>query len=268
MQRRATAIALASALYAVAVAAVHDAPRIAPSALAQSVARPFVLPSLWRRLVDASRRSDPGEAIAAGRLIAQLLPDWTDGLVHVAWICALDLSREAPNPGAALDRLETGVGWLAASAEERAGREPRVAAELLLAAATLVEARADADPELAAAFRTRLDRDPSDVAHEYIGRALRLAPDPAIRDRHAFSTLRLAVGALRMGDVARAQETLDIAARLLAALPDPQAKAAADAIRRLRPLPSYLADPDTIGPLLDDPWLRDLGLALEELRDG
>lgn len=268
MLRRATALALASALFAAAGGVVHDAPRVPPAALAASAVRPFVLPGLWRRMREASLRAEPAEAVAAGRLIAELLPEWTDGRIHVAWIMALDLAREADGAAAAVDHLLRAVAWLTAAADERAARDPRAAAELLLGAATIVAARRIGDPALAAEFRQRTGHDLTEVAHRHRERALALAPDPAIEDAHAFGSIALAAGAVRMRDLPRAEAMLQAAARLLDERPGPQARAAARAIRELPPLEQLLTDRSALAAIATRPWLTELGEALRELRDG
>jgi hypothetical protein len=267
MIARATTVALAVALWGAAGQVAGDAPRRAADEVVASLARPFALPSLWRRFAAATRSGDPAEAIASGRLVARLLPAWTDGLLHVAWICALDLAREGPTAESGADHLLTALGWLEEAADRAADR-PERAAEILDGAAILIEARTARDPRLGAAFRRTLGRDPASAAHDLLERARRLDPGPLRDQRRAFATLRLGVSAIRMGDLARAEAILGAAGAELAALADPHAAATAAALRALRPLSIYLTDRDARRALAADPLVGALGRALEDLADG
>ena len=263
MMRRATGLGLALASFVAARALLHEGPKTSPVEIAERAVRPFVLPTLWRRLSDAGRRGEPGEAIAAGRLISSLLPRWTDGLVHVAWICALDLSAEEGTTAAALDRLQLAIGWLLEAAQSREIRgDHQAAADLWLAAATMLDARTDQSPALAAAYRTRVGDDPTVASDELIARAVAAVPDPALRMRHAFATARLISGAIRMGDLTRAQRTIPIALAALDRIDDDGARELASALRRLHPLVWYADHPSDLAELRSDPWLEDIGRSL------
>ena len=232
----------------------------------RDVVRPFLLPSLWARLDAASRAGDPGEMLAAGRAVSGLMPGWTDGTVHFAWICAFELAREHPGRDALADLL-LAVDWLREAAEERAAAgDAEAAAELWMAAATFVD-HAAADQDLAARIRTDLEVDPSVMSRDLVACAAATAPGDATESRLAFATVRLIAGAVRMDDLDRASATIDVAKTALRPFAQREdAGAALAALDRLRPMRDYREDPAALDELAKDPMLSELAEALRAMR--
>ncbi len=262
-----TELLLAAALLGLASIAT---PPVATGATSRAVLRdairPFALPALWRRADVASRNANPEELLAAGRLIADLLPEWTDGAIHYAWTCAFEVPRDRPDRDP-LAALMLAVDWLREDARRRLDRDaPEDASELLLAAATIVDHAATIDPTLAARIRREFDTDPSTISRDLVARAASIAPDETTQRRLASATFRMIAGAVRMHDLPRAQATVEIARRMLEPFAGrADADLALAALDRLKPLATYLHDPAALQELTDDPMLADVADALRTL---
>jgi hypothetical protein len=260
----------AAAVLSIAVPVVAtgtDGEHVSRSLRVAAVMRPFLLPSLWAHLDEASQAEDPAERLAAGRVVTELLPEWTDGTIHFAWTCAFDVPRDRPERDAVGDLL-LAIDWLREAADERlAARVPEDAAELLLAAATIVQHRVATDREVARRLRAELDRDPATIAHELVAAAVDAASNEATRSRLAFATIRLIAGSIRMGDLSRAEEQCRVARRELQEFAGrADADLAIAGLDRLGPLSAYLDEPLALERLRADPLLSEVAEALSALR--
>ena len=235
-----------------------------PAALPRHLARPLVLPFAWRGLCEAMQRGDLGAAVGRGRTLLRLLPEWADGHLYFAGLLAYEATQRETDPEAKLDRLLAALAVL----DEAETLTPRHLGQFLLAKAFFVEHGTSRDPELAAAFRDRVGKDPLEFAAQQLERAKTLAPGTEARDQHAYLTERMIRLAFDAGDLERALRLTELAQRLLAdvraeahAAGEPQAGATAEehhaSLQRLRRKLS--GDPTlTWGELERDPILEDL----------
>lgn len=244
-----------------------------PARLVRDIARPFLLPGLWSRLADPLVRDDPAEVVATLRIVAGLVPEWTDGTIDVAWREAVDLGREEATPELQARRLSTAERWLTDAADERSaerdGAQP--AADLWLAAACLLTVRADQQPGIAAAYRRTRGVEPIERAAELTDLAVRAVDDAAIRTRAAHAAVRVVAAALRAGDVDRAQAMLDATLARLAALKDrASARRAHGALSRLPPLRTLVDEPSRLAEFRSDEDLAEIAAAIDALttKDG
>ncbi|MFO1053421.1 MAG: hypothetical protein U1F36_14510 [Planctomycetota bacterium] len=259
---RAALIATAVAAL-VGASAVQGTPRVEPGTIARDVMRPFVLPGLWNRLTALPRNNDPTETLAVLRLVADLIPEWTDGLIDVAWREALDLGREAQGADARAKHVNRAVTMLLADLDARREADPHVAAELLLAAATILTVFGDQDRAGAAAYRELEGIDSISRAGELTERALDCDEDPTIALRSAHAAVRVVAAALRDRDVARAQLVLDAARTRFRTLADREsARRALHALDRLPPLRELANDPQRTKAFLGDPDLDEIARAI------
>ena len=258
---------LTAALLAFAAAAwIPGGRRAEPGQVALAIARPFALPGLWARLGDVLVRDDPGEAVAALRLVAELLPEWTDGTIDVAWRHGVELGSESGSPVVAARRLREAEGWLVAAATARGPARPRAAAELLLAAATMLTVCGDRDVELAREYVAAGGTEPIDRAGELTERALAFAGDPSLELRAAHAALRVVAAALRGGDLRRAQLVLDATRERFRDLrANDTAQRALAALDRLPELATLLADPARTRTFRGDPDLDEIAQAIDAL---
>lgn len=239
-----------------------------PGRFVREMTRPFVLPQLWSKLADPVLRDDPAEAVATLRLVAALVPEWLDGTIELAWRQAVELGREAGEPGLAAARLRSAERWLDEAAQARLG-EPEgaaAAAELWLTAACILTLRADRDPALAARYREQSGVDALERAGELSDRAAQMVEDQALEARAAHAAVRVVAAALRGGQLDRAQDLLDSATLRLAALRERESSARAlAALRRLPPLRQLVGDPALARGFRDDPDLAEIVQAIEAL---
>ncbi|MCC6783962.1 MAG: hypothetical protein IT457_14050 [Planctomycetes bacterium] len=239
-----------------------------PGRFIREITRPFVLPQLWSKLADPVLRDDPAETVATLRLVAALVPEWLDGTIELAWRQAVELGREAGEPGLAAARLRSAERWLdeAAQARLREAGGAAAAAELWLTAACILTLRADRDPALAARYREQSGIDALERAGELSDRAAQMVEDQAIEARAAHAAVRVVASALRAGQLDRAQDLLDSATVRLAALRERETTARAlAALRRLPPLRQLVGDPALARGFRDDPDLAEIVQAIEAL---
>ena len=232
------------------------------------MSRPVLLPALWASLRRAYQTGDPAEAVRLGQVLGALVPEWTDGLVHFAWLLAFDVGRRQRGPEQSVDILETALAWLDARRSEVEVNSPAEAAALLMAMALIVEERSEEDREVAAALRRRFGRDATALADDWVGQAIALAPSDAKRDAQAFLSLRVVAGALRMGDLEGALAALATSRRRLEALSDQDTvRSALGAISKLN---AYLADPSagTLEALEENDYLGEIAGALRAFPGG
>ena len=226
----------------------------APRELARALARPLVLPFLWRGLADAEQRSDAAEAFADSRLVLAWLPEWADGRVLFACRHALEgdeeLLAEPLRTERALERLAASWAFLQQEKQQAlamaAGsaapeRWQRTARELLSGMAFLVELAARRDPSLAAALAAPgsvLGGDAATVADRCLAEAEALGAGPALREQRLFAVPRLAAAFLSRGERRQAVELLELGIRRLDEVRDKDVAAAWRVL--LLPVAAYL----------------------------
>ncbi len=174
------------------------------------LARPAVLPALWSAMARHSRAGELGAAVARGRRLMQLLPEWTDGHVYVADLLAFEGVERAVDAGEAADRLLTAVAML----EDAAARRPDQAGRLLLAAAVLLRMRAEDEPTVGAAVRDRTGQTPLHLGEALIERARARDPGLDAEVEHGYVMVRMIGLALTQEQPARARRLATRAARL------------------------------------------------------
>lgn len=229
----------------------------------RALARPFVLPLLWRGLWQA-RNEEPPEALAArGQQLLALVPEWTDGHVLFASQLAFAASTRAKGTEASADRLLAALALL----ETAQRRYPPGAIDCLAAMASFVEIRCSQDHALAAELGRRLGQEPNQVADAYLARAEALSPSTSISDRRTYLLATAIESALRTGDDARALATIARMRQRLTSAVD------ADLAHRwdlaLGNLARFLGgDPSiTWNTLADDPLMQDMADALHARRN-
>ncbi|MBK8975993.1 MAG: hypothetical protein IPM29_08710 [Planctomycetes bacterium] len=268
MAGSATVYASAVALFGVAFAAGADQRPVDPRELARVAARPLALPTAWARHEAAMRAGDPERLLAASRLLAGLLPEWTDARVQVAWTLAYDLGGEARDAAGRTALVLRAVDELMAAAESPPPTTGATSvAELWIAAAAILEDRCRADAEVARGVATRAGRDYAEVVHELVEHAVAAAPSGETTGRLAFVTARLVAGCLRSGDVERAEHVRQAAlAQLRQVDPSMAPEGWVTALEELGDLRRLRADPARIDALAGDPQLTDIVAALRQLR--
>jgi hypothetical protein len=256
--------AFAVACFALAVplltgaALLRPAPRHTAGDRLRALARPFVLPFLWRGLWQA-RNEEPPEALAArGQQLLALLPEWTDGHVLFASELAFAASLRAGDPEAAADHVLTALALLEAAIVIH----PPGAVECLAAMASMVEIRCAQDHALGNVVARRLGDEPSRVADAYLARAEALAPSTSLADRRTYLLLTVIEAALRTGDDRRALDTIEHMRRRLSGAVDEELAARWDVA--LQSLAGFLRGDSRItsAQLADDPLLHDMLAAL------
>ncbi|MEZ5963237.1 MAG: hypothetical protein R3F56_05250 [Planctomycetota bacterium] len=230
----------------------------AGAARVRALARPFVLPLLWRGLREA-RIEEPPEAMAArGQQLLALVPTWTDGNVLFASQLALAASARAHGAAEAADRLLAGLALL----EQARRQDPAGTVEYLTTAASFVEIASARDPALATELRDRLGEPPDQIADAFLRRAEAASPSESIADRRTYLLATAIAAALRTEDDARALATIERMRQRLSTAVDRQLAEQWSA--SLARLDGFLrGDPSvTRDTLKDDPLLRDMVEAL------
>jgi hypothetical protein len=266
MIARATALLSVGVLLTAAQTVLPGEPGRPAASWATNLIRPFALPPLWRDLTTATVEGRSADATAAAVRIAALIPSWDDGAALAAWLSAFDEASDAPSPGAAAERVLSAIALL----EERAGflaaQAPQRAADVLGTAATIAEAAFARLPDAAAALHDRQGSTPSEIAADLLGRAAALDPSEARAERRALATLRAACGAIRLGDLSRAELTFEAAVSQFRAVGTDFAQRSADALHALPPLSVLAADPSPLRAQAGQPLFLDLADALDALR--
>lgn len=262
--RRWLALGLAAACWVGAALVTPPGPRPGAVVMLRDLVRPLLLPYAWHGFVTASHAGRLGEAVARGRELLRLLPDWSDGHVAIAAMLAFDASQAASDPDTALDRLLAGLAVL----REARTLAPRDAARFLVAEAFLAETRAGQDPAVAAAFQARLGQSAWAFAEQRTTAAVALSSALSVQSEQAYVTERAAAHAFRAGDRRQAQEFATRAQQRFTALAEALQHArrsadAAEARRRgaaLGLLARHLAgDPGvSLDTIEADPYLKEL----------
>jgi hypothetical protein len=222
--------------------------------------RPLALPVVWRALDAADQDGTPEEYASQGRVLMQLLPEWTDIHSHVAARLAYDASLAQSDAGAALDRVLAGIELLEFALELDGRASAHEAIRRSQAAFLFV--RCTQDDALAREFERRTGRHPSKQAEEFLRDIPRFAASPHLQSDLCFVLIDALPSRIRMGDAVLSD--LLIAMELLAAVPD--AVLAAQWRTSLENLRRYLTEPDDISlvELAADPRLAKIVQALEE----
>lgn len=139
------------ACYAGAV--VVQAPRQSLLETGRDLVRPALLPLLWAALESAQTEGTAEEYADRGRMLMKLVPQWTDGHIHVAGQLAFRASLAQEDKAVAVDRLLAGLALL----DEARATNPTAEAdeELVATKARWLFVRCSQDPALAAAFQAR-----------------------------------------------------------------------------------------------------------------
>ena len=259
------AVTVAILATGIGAAASAGAPPVRFAALSRALIRPAVLPTAWAAYADAEERGDPAAAAAALETILAAMPEWADGHVALAWTIGQEIGSEAPDADGALGYLLDAVRRLEQPAARFARQRPSTAAELLLAAASLIEIRTADDPALEDAWQARLGEAPLDAARRLVATAARTVEDAALQQRLAFITQRSVAAVIRTGDLRRAEDVRRSAlSRLSTLAPSPARDAALDALRRLGDVTDFANGRRSIDALDGDPALADVARALHE----
>lgn len=237
-------------------------PRQSLADTGRNLVRPLLLPLLWSGLDDAQRFGTPEEYASRGRVITGLIPEWPDGQIHVAGRLCFEASRAQPDPDRALDRLLAGLGLLE-EAEARA-LDPAARREFLQSAARFLFLRCHDDAALAAAWKRRVGRSPTESVEAYVRRVPGVHESTHLRAELCFMLIGGLVTEIRLGEsMDRILRHVDTALALLEDVEDREL--ARDWTHSLTNLRSYLLGNDdiTLDELEKDERLRTV---LEELR--
>ena len=180
-------ILIAALLYGTAaVGGAPTQPERLP-ALGRDLVRPLLLPIVWRGLESASRRGSPEEYADKGRVLMALVPQWTEGHVHIAGQLAFDASIAQSDPDAALDRLVAGIDLLSTSAQIYSS--PRATETILRNQAAFLYIRCAQDLDLATAFHRRFGVFPDERVEAYMRAIPRFADSEHLQTELCFSII-------------------------------------------------------------------------------
>lgn len=149
--------------------------------IGRHLARPIVLPFLWRGLQNTKRTGSIQDYVAQGQTLMKFIPEWSIGHVHFANQLAYDGVQTAASPDIGVDRLAEAIQLL-----ERAMRKHPAGSETYLkAAAALLYVQCNKHPAVAEAFAQRLGN-PFQLAETYLRRIPRFRDSAFLQDQIPF----------------------------------------------------------------------------------
>lgn len=256
-----------------------------PSAAVQkplhAVLRPFALPMSWRWLDRSSRAGNPVEELAACRQVLTVVPEWTEGHLHAAWLQGHELALEERDAERRAGLLAQAMTEVDTEARRLAELDRGIdAAELWLGSAALAIHRSEIDPAMSERFRQRFGRHPQDAARAATEQAFEIAPGEVTRGRLGDAVLSQLRFALDQGDLDRAETLRTACARLFGGVDAPSAQRLAtslDSLGSLTDLARRLQDDSTRATTLEalaskreqEPWLtRLIDSLIDDREDG
>lgn len=192
----------------------------------RDLVRPLLMPMLWKGLESAQRDGTPEEYAARGRILMKLVPQWTDGHVHIAGQLAFEASFAQRSESGALDRLMAALAYLD-EARREISADPAADETILRNQARFLYIRCAQDPRLAAGFQRRTGQSPAGWAEGYLRKIPRLANSAFLKADLCFSLIEGLVIDIRLREPHdRLLQTLDTAVQLLDQLQDRELAAA------------------------------------------